>query len=123
MTVVETSTHSYHLFIGGNWIPSDTGAISNDYNPTTGQVYARVAEASAADAAKAVEAAHEARIEWAKKPGRERARFLLRAADILEANAVEYANRKNHCEQGRRSPEARRTGAGGQGPYYCAGRC
>ncbi len=92
MTVVETSTPSYHLFIGGNWIPSETGATSDDYNPTTGQVYARVAEASAADTAKAVEAAHEARIEWAKKPGRERARFLLRAADILEANAVEYAN-------------------------------
>jgi aldehyde dehydrogenase (NAD+) len=79
------------LFIGGEWIPSITGATSDDYNPATGQPYAHIAEASAADAAKAVEAAHAARIAWAKKTGRERATILLRAADILEKNALEHA--------------------------------
>ncbi len=91
MTIVDTAVPSYNLFIGGNWVPSTNGAISNDYNPANGQVYAHVAEASAEDAAKAIEAAHAARMAWAKKTGRERSAFLLRAADMLEKNALEHA--------------------------------
>jgi aldehyde dehydrogenase (NAD+) len=74
---------SYSLYIDGKWTPAADGAVADDFNPATGALFARVAQASRADAVRAVEAAYRARESWGRIIASERAGILLRAADIL----------------------------------------
>jgi acyl-CoA reductase-like NAD-dependent aldehyde dehydrogenase len=77
------NVREYSLYINGAWVPSSSGAMAEDFNPATGALFARVSQATRADALKAVEAAHHARESWARMLVSERAGILLRAADIL----------------------------------------
>jgi succinate-semialdehyde dehydrogenase/glutarate-semialdehyde dehydrogenase len=45
------------LFIGGQWVAAKGGATFPVYNPSTGEVWSQVADASRSDAAAAVAAA------------------------------------------------------------------
>lgn len=74
---------SYSLYIDGKWTPAADGAVADDFNPATGALFARVAQASRADAVRAVDAAYRARESWGRVIASERAAILLRAADIL----------------------------------------
>ena len=74
---------SYSLYIDGKWTPAADGSVADDFNPATGALFARVAQASRADAVRAVEAAYRARESWGRVIASERAGILLRAADIL----------------------------------------
>jgi acyl-CoA reductase-like NAD-dependent aldehyde dehydrogenase len=74
---------SYSLYIDGKWTPAANGAVADDFNPATGALFARVAQASRPDAMRAVEAAYRARESWGRVIASERAGILLRAADIL----------------------------------------
>jgi acyl-CoA reductase-like NAD-dependent aldehyde dehydrogenase len=82
---VETSepVRSYSLYIDGKWSSAADGAMADDFNPATGALFARVAQAGRADALRAIEAAYKARELWARMLVSERAAILLRAADIL----------------------------------------
>jgi acyl-CoA reductase-like NAD-dependent aldehyde dehydrogenase len=80
---------AYSLYIDGNWVPAADGAIADDFNPATGALYARVAQAGRADALRAVEAAHRAREAWGRMIVSERAAVLLRAADVLAGKVDE----------------------------------
>ena len=74
---------SYSLYIDGKWTPAADGVVADDFNPATGALFARVAQASRTDALRAVEAAYRARESWGRVIASERAAILLRAADIL----------------------------------------
>jgi aldehyde dehydrogenase (NAD+) len=74
---------TYSLYIDGKWTPAADGAIADDFNPATGALFARVAQAGRADALRAVEAAYRARESWSRLIVSERAAVLLRAADVL----------------------------------------
>lgn len=63
-------------------------AIVNPARP--GDVVGTVTEASAKDVARAVEAAAKAQPTWASTPVEQRADALRRAADLYEANAIEF---------------------------------
>jgi acyl-CoA reductase-like NAD-dependent aldehyde dehydrogenase len=80
------------LYIDGAWGNSGGGAEFPVYNPATGEVWANVADASRADARQAVEAATRASANWAGLPHTERARYLLKAADILEARQQDFVD-------------------------------
>jgi vanillin dehydrogenase len=83
-TVQPTSdAKSYSLYIDGKWTPAADGAMADDFNPATGALFARVAQASRGDAVRAVEAAYRARESWGRLIVSERAAILLRAADVL----------------------------------------
>jgi acyl-CoA reductase-like NAD-dependent aldehyde dehydrogenase len=73
----------YSLYINGEWAVAADGAVADDFNPATGALYARVAQAGRADALRAVESAYAARAAWARVVVSDRAEILLRAADIL----------------------------------------
>jgi acyl-CoA reductase-like NAD-dependent aldehyde dehydrogenase len=60
-------------------------------DPVTGEVATRAAAASTADAQRAVEAAAAAFPEWSATPPGGRRKLLLRAADLLEAKAGDFA--------------------------------
>lgn len=80
---------AYSLYIDGKWVPASDGAIADDFNPATGALYARVAQAGRADALRAVEAAYRARETWGRTIVSERAAILLRAADVLAGKVDE----------------------------------
>ncbi|MDH5555837.1 MAG: aldehyde dehydrogenase family protein, partial [Alphaproteobacteria bacterium] len=77
------------LFIGGKWQAASGGAFE-DYNPSTGQVWASIPNATRADAAAAIEAAHKAFPAWAAMPFVARAALLNKAAALIEARQQDF---------------------------------
>ena len=79
------------LFIGGAWVAAAEGRRRDVVDPSTGQVVGTVAEGDAADVDAAVTAARAAFTEgpWRSMSGRERARILIRVADLIRENADE----------------------------------
>src|SRR6185503_18337841 len=82
---------THKLFIGGEWVDSETGETIDVINPATGQVIAKVQAASAADVDKAVKAARKAFESgpWPAMNPTERAKLLWKLADALEAHGDE----------------------------------
>jgi acyl-CoA reductase-like NAD-dependent aldehyde dehydrogenase len=82
---------SYELWIGGRRQEPASGQYFETDNPYTGQTWARIARGGTADVESAVEAARHAQSTWsALKPG-ERARALLRVAELIERHAEPLA--------------------------------
>src|SRR6201996_3157460 len=86
---LEAKVPEYSLYINGAWVKGSGGTLANDFNPATGALFARVSQATRADALKAVEAAHQAKDHWARMLVSDRAGILLRAADILSTKVDE----------------------------------
>src|SRR5204862_6130061 len=81
------------LFIGGQWVPSQSGKTFETVNPATEEVIASVAEGDAADvdlAAKAARKAFESG-PWSTMDARDRGRLLSKLADLMESNLDELA--------------------------------
>jgi aldehyde dehydrogenase (NAD+) len=75
------------LYIDGEWTSADDGETFTTEDPATEEPYATVAEASAEDVDRAVEAARAAAdrdAEWRSLDPRERGRFLESFADAIE---------------------------------------
>src|SRR2546423_3526467 len=60
MKVVE-KTQILKMFVGGRWVDSESGQTFEAVSPATGEVIATLPKGNPADAAHAVEAAHQAR--------------------------------------------------------------
>jgi acyl-CoA reductase-like NAD-dependent aldehyde dehydrogenase len=84
------------LLIGGQWRESSSGKTFPTINPATEEVITEVAEGTAEDAVAAAVAARKAFDDgpWGRMGGGERARILLRIADLIEARAEELAYRE-----------------------------
>ncbi|MGC9221798.1 MAG: NAD-dependent succinate-semialdehyde dehydrogenase [Solirubrobacteraceae bacterium] len=80
----------HQLFIGGKWRDGERGT-TNVEDPSTGEVLAQVADASATDAIAALDAAAAAGPAWAAYPPRERGEILRRAFDTIVARADDLA--------------------------------
>lgn len=91
-------------FINGQWLHSKQSF--SVYNPADGQVLAQVADASAKDAAQAVEAAACALASWSALPTSERAALLLRWYQLLLQHQDDLA-RIMTLEQGKPLSEAK----------------
>ena len=75
------------MFVGGQWVAAETGAVSETYDPATGQVLATVPSSSAADVDRAVAAARKAfEGPWSRFSPYERQAMLLKIADLFEQN-------------------------------------
>ncbi|MGF6842872.1 phenylacetaldehyde dehydrogenase [Paraburkholderia youngii] len=85
-------SREHGLLIDGRMIASDGGKRTDILDPATGEVIATVAEATATDVDRAVEAARRA-LEgpWRKITPSERTRMMLRFADLIEAHGDELA--------------------------------
>ena len=83
---------NYKMFIGGEWVDALSGATFDDFNPYSGDLYAKVAKGDARDADRAMAAAFAARKEWAATPAIVRAQILNKAAQLLEAGRQEFAD-------------------------------
>ena len=78
------------MYINGEWVEGEGGKTFEVYNPSNGEVYANVADASLNDTKKAIAAAEKAQPAWAALPHTERAKYLLKVADVLEARTEEF---------------------------------
>lgn len=83
----------YLMHIGGAAVAAAGGRTLDSIDPTTGETWARVPDASAADVNAAVAAARAAFRDpaWAGLTASARGRLLLRLADLVEAHAGELA--------------------------------
>jgi acyl-CoA reductase-like NAD-dependent aldehyde dehydrogenase len=81
------------LLINGKWQPAKSGKTFETVNPATEQVLTRVAEAGQADVDEAVKAARKAFEEgpWPRMRPAERAKYLMKLADLIEAHSAELA--------------------------------
>ena len=81
------------LLIGGKWVPSKSGKTFETINPANEEVLALAAEGDKADVDEAVKAARKAYEEgkWSKIGPHQRARYLLKIADLIEQHADELA--------------------------------
>jgi succinate-semialdehyde dehydrogenase/glutarate-semialdehyde dehydrogenase len=78
------------LLIGGNWVDGSEGTLEVE-DPATGEKLTEVADASPADAKKALDAAVETQKEWRSTPPRERGEILRRAWEEITERADELA--------------------------------
>ena len=96
----------YQMLIDGAWVDAGDGGTFVSMNPATGEPWATIPEATAADVDRAVQAAHRAFTEgpWSRATPTERGRSLRRLADLL-AERSEQLGRTETCQ--RRSEDAR----------------
>jgi aldehyde dehydrogenase (NAD+) len=81
----------YGLFIGGEFVEPKSGRWLPTISPSTEEPLAEVAEADAADVARAVDAARDAAPAWQGLGPAERAKYVFRIARQLQERAREFA--------------------------------
>ena len=91
-------TDTYRLLINGEVVDAADGSTFESIDPSTGEPFARVAEAKGEDARKAIEAARRAFDEgpWPKMKGRERAKYLTAVSDLAKKRAKELVDLEVH---------------------------
>jgi acyl-CoA reductase-like NAD-dependent aldehyde dehydrogenase len=82
----------FKMYIDGEWVPTTDNTFYEDFNPYTGEVFARVASGRRADANRAIEAAAAAFPAWSHSLPSERQSLFLKAADILEKKKDQVIN-------------------------------
>ncbi|GAB0101490.1 NAD-dependent succinate-semialdehyde dehydrogenase [Nocardia sp. JMUB6875] len=93
------------LWIGGP-VDATGGATFPVHNPATGEVIARVADATPDDAVRALDAAAAVQAEWAATPARQRGEILRAVFEAITARAEEFALLMT-LEMGKALPESR----------------
>ena len=84
------------LLINGRWVDSVAGETMVVTDPTTEATITRVQKASAQDAERAIDAAHRAFESgpWGRLTHEDRAKILIRIADLMDARAQDFAIRE-----------------------------
>ncbi|HWK54694.1 MAG TPA: aldehyde dehydrogenase family protein [Hyphomicrobiales bacterium] len=81
----------YQLFIDNEYVPSASGVYSDDMNPATNSVYARVQNAGKADLERVLSSSAKAFETWKDMLPSARERLFLKAADLMDERAKELA--------------------------------
>jgi acyl-CoA reductase-like NAD-dependent aldehyde dehydrogenase len=81
----------YQHYISGGWFEPQSAEYLDTVNPYTGEVWAKIARGSAADADRAVAAAGSAFPEWSGTKPTQRGRLLLKLAELIEERAAHLA--------------------------------
>src|SRR6267142_804596 len=91
MTSTQIEVKDYRYFAGNQWRKAADDKFFEVHEPYTGQLFARVAAGSRADARAAVDAAAKAFPAWADSSPDERARLFLKASEIVRRRRTEIA--------------------------------
>jgi acyl-CoA reductase-like NAD-dependent aldehyde dehydrogenase len=81
----------HRMFIGGEWVGSESGATFEATSPATGEVIGTLPEATREDARRAVEAARTAFGAWSGMSAFDRARAMRRVAEAIDGRRDELA--------------------------------
>src|SRR5262245_7114979 len=108
-TPLRKSLSPARLLIDGQWVDPSSGQHFKTINPATEEPITEVADASAQDVDRAVQAAKKAFESgpWAKMSGAERGRILWKLGDLIEAN-VQEMGRIETLDQGKTITESTR---------------
>lgn len=87
-------------FIDGRWEAPSTGSYLLNYNPALGEAFSEIPRSSSEDIDLAVRSAQIAFSSWSKVAVSERAQYLLKLADRIEARADEFAEMESR-DQGK----------------------
>ncbi len=79
------------LYIDGQWAPATGGIRFDVLDPATGELLAKVADASPEDAQRALAAASAAQREWGRTAPRRRSEILSRAFELVMARIDDFA--------------------------------
>ncbi|WP_417561759.1 NAD-dependent succinate-semialdehyde dehydrogenase [Microbacterium sp.] len=79
------------LFIGGEWVQAEGGKTFDVHDPSTNRVIRTIADGSAADGIRALDAAVAAQDAWAATPPRTRSDILRRAYDLVQQHKDDLA--------------------------------
>ncbi len=93
-------------YIDGEWCAASDGRTFDVINPANGSLLAKVADCTAQDTLKAVQAAQAAFPLWRDTVAKDRSKILRRWYDLIIENADELAVLLS-CEQGKPLPEAK----------------
>lgn len=80
------------MFINGEFISNSSDKWIDVLNPATEEVVSQMPEGAAADASKAIDAAHDAQIAWEKLPAIERAGYLRKIANGIRKREKELTD-------------------------------
>ena len=99
---------NYQMLINGDWVDASDGGTFDSVNPTTGEIWSRVPEATEADVNRAVETAHHAfsKGPWAKLTPTERGKCLRKLGELL-ADQSEGLGRTESIDTGKMLKETR----------------
>lgn len=75
------------MYIGGEFVASESGEWMDTHNPATGEAHGRVPAGTVADVDRAVQAAAEAQQDWGARSVWERGALLRKLADKIRASA------------------------------------
>src|SRR5215468_8480631 len=91
--VAEFISKPRKMLINGKWVESASGKTFPTYDPSTGEVLAKVAEGDKEDIDRAVKAARAAfdSGSWPRLTSSERGRLIWKLADLLEQHLQEFA--------------------------------
>jgi NAD-dependent aldehyde dehydrogenases len=78
MAVTQNAVTTCKLLVGGDWVESSATEFGDVFNPSTGEVIARVPMGGISDVDKAAQAAQKAFEEWKEVPVVERARVMFK---------------------------------------------
>lgn len=80
-------------YINGQWIPAASGGTFESFSAATGEKVAIAQDSGPEDVERAVRAARAAfdSGDWSRRSGKDRAKVLLKLADLIEANAAHFA--------------------------------
>src|SRR5688572_31427921 len=102
----DSSLWKERCLMGGQWAAADSGPTTEIRNPADGQVLGTVPVMGAAEARRAIEAAHAAMPAWNRKSAGDRARIMRKWFDLMMANVDDLAVIMT-AEQGKPLAESR----------------
>jgi len=106
MKLKDASLWKERGFINGEWVAADSGRTTEIRNPANGELLGTVPDMGAAEARRAIDAAHAAMPGWAKKTAGERAKLMRKWFDLMIANVEDLAVIMT-AEQGKPLAESR----------------
>ncbi|ATF75147.1 aldehyde dehydrogenase [Pasteurella multocida] len=95
-----------NMYIDGQFVATESGQTFDVLNPATEEVIAKVTKGTAADAARAIDAAEVAQEAWEQLPAIQRAGYLRKIAEGIRARSEEIAKAIS-SEMGKVLPLAR----------------
>ncbi len=80
------------MFINNEWVDAKSGTTFDDFDPFSGELYAKAPKAGAEDVEVVMKAAYDARAGWVSTPPAERAQLLRNVAQLMESKRMELAD-------------------------------
>ena len=106
-----SNIQAYKMLIDGQWVDASDGKMFESVNPSTGEVWSQVPEATEQDVDRAVMAAHNAfkKGPWASMLPTQRGALLRRLAELL-AECSEELGRTESIDTGKMLKETQTPG-------------